>query len=344
MICFGIATAVSVVWLPRESVLPVAIALAVFFVARAQLALEQVRLFATERYEQVIAGAVAIAAGITLVQYVTPPRHFNLTLGGFAALFVVVGAAQWWFGRRVKEGPRAAPESLYDWIETLAAIAGPVMIGSASVTRRRGLGDVATIMAELTRALGADACVVTLEARRIVWFYRGTVERRELVVAGAGLLTELRTLSATDGRDALGRAAASGLFGNVGAACSERELRDEFAERFPDGLVIDVARGEIPLAVEQLPSGSRKLLWRAASRFVHRLPPAGSGVGYDVTAFQHRGRLDLIFMLPHSLASDARVAWRRNVAAKNLATTLEASLRSAAVDQPPASRSASSGA
>lgn len=308
-------------------------ALVVFFTIRSTTAAQQMRAFAAESYTLALLSGLIGAGGWVLAGRLADRPFAALALGSAALGLAAIPL----LGRKKgqKSGSRPGLLALPDWLETLNELSGHVSVSAAVFSpgsMHRGWDDPTrwaeedrwshrqvgeTIAAKLYPHGAAAAAGPGL----IVWFEAGghheTVKPEWLLIQSAGLIRSVKTTGErASGKDALRRAAETGLFGETiraprpGAEPTMFRLIEEFKRMGPRGVVFDPETGRgangnpSPTSAEMQRTLSEALAFASEFFSFPRRPDS------DATAYVVHGGIRLVFLADASAPAAVRARWR----------------------------------
>lgn len=303
---------------PRE-----VFALVPLLVVQSFLGQLHLRYFARNRFPRLLAGGLALLLAIPALFLMVPGGEaaelpaVTLLLGTTAALgFSALVMAKWPFseGIRPVEG-----EGIWDWTSALAA-AAPVRVGRVLMTRARA-AQRAVVVAQLEQQMGTVGRAID-RGSAILWFEIGetaVVDRDELLIAGGGLVDEVRASGPhRSGRDALRSSDVVGWLTkpDTSQASILEDVVAWFRAECPEGQIAHLESGACDPTIRRMSPIERQDLWRCA-----RLDAIGKRVRsrscFDVRAVVTDGEIRVLLLLPRTLDGELRRSWTESVRAFN---------------------------
>jgi multidrug efflux pump subunit AcrA (membrane-fusion protein) len=301
----------------------------IFFMIRSLLAFHQVRAFTERRYGLLAFTGLVMIAGVWFARSLSSSgeERFALFVMVVPTALLGMGAGSLFTGRG---GRRARMLSLPDWLECLCRAPFPVRLRVACFSDHADEWIANRIARKILGLLEASGAMAQIDRRRFAWYEADRNGHAPgdgaILQQGGGWIEAIRSSPySANGQQAILFAQTSGLLEGVlnqgapapGSAGDPRELKREFAARFPDGVIYD-ATARDPTPSDGLSRRDRRQLMTGAILYSMNLFRRVRKARFDVTTFCQRGSIRLIFGIPETRSLTERQEWRSFITKLNV--------------------------
>ncbi|MEN8205737.1 MAG: HlyD family efflux transporter periplasmic adaptor subunit [Pseudomonadota bacterium] len=296
--------------------------LLIFFVVRSHVANYQIRAFAERRYGVLIISGILLLVSLERAGAAsadTVERISMMVLVLVVTLLLLVPACM----RLLSSDGHAKMLCLPDWLVSLRQVREPVRIRSVRLDQRTDSWLIDNIALQIGRSTPRTTKTAIIGDKRIVWYetlLKGRVTTdAQLLKLGAGIIKQLKSSAFKNGGleslccaqegDVLGEFVHRGWTAR-NARYSVSDIKRQFREMFPKGLLFDPSDKEGSRKVAALPPSGRRELMHGAIAYSNDPFTKVRNGRLDVTTLYPNGEIRLIFGIATNESRSTKSRWR----------------------------------